>query len=139
MNKLSINLFLFIIFIVYFPIGVWAIFDSVLISKNFLSTSFANVVGLEIISDLGKSEIAGLYGAQYYSRLWCCWGRGSKWVSAWTTSGQTFSWCRPPRPNSSFSPIQVSHLTLGGRRDLDLDAKQVIPHPTVCGVVATPM
>ena len=62
MNKLSINLFLFIIFIVYFPIGVWAIFDSVLISKNFLSTSFANVVGLEIISDLGKSEIAGLYG-----------------------------------------------------------------------------
>ena len=62
MNKLSINLFLFIIFIVYFPIGIWAIFDSVLISKNFLSTSFANVVGLEIISDLGKSEIAGLYG-----------------------------------------------------------------------------
>ena len=62
MNKLSINLFLFIIFIVYFPIGIWAIFDSVLISKNFLSTSFANIVGLEIISDLGKSEIAGLYG-----------------------------------------------------------------------------
>ncbi|MEL0114957.1 MAG: hypothetical protein VW894_01465, partial [Gammaproteobacteria bacterium] len=51
-----------IIFIVYFPIGIWAIFDSVLISENFLSTSFANVVGLEIISDLGKSEIAGLYG-----------------------------------------------------------------------------
>ena len=62
MNKLSINLFLLIIFIIYFPIGVWAIFDSVLISKNFLSTSFTNVVGLEIISDLGKSEIAGLYG-----------------------------------------------------------------------------
>jgi hypothetical protein len=62
MSKLSINLFLLIIFIIYFPIGVWAIFDSVLISKNFLSTSFTNVVGLEIISDLGKSEIAGLYG-----------------------------------------------------------------------------
>ena len=62
MSKLSINLFLLIIFIIYFPIGVWAIFDSVLISKNFLSTSFTNVIGLEIISDLGKSEIAGLYG-----------------------------------------------------------------------------
>ena len=48
MNKLSINLFLLIIFIVYFPIGIWAIFDSVLISNPNGKTRIARIGRLKI-------------------------------------------------------------------------------------------
>jgi hypothetical protein len=42
----------------YFAIGVWAIFDSMF---DFLP-SFMKAVGLSVTSEIGYSEIAGLYG-----------------------------------------------------------------------------
>lgn len=53
-----IRLFLLAMGLTYFTIGVWAIFDSMF---DFLP-SFLDVVGLSVTSEIGYSEIAGLYG-----------------------------------------------------------------------------
>ena len=53
-----IRLFLLVMGLTYFAIGVWAIFDSMF---DFLP-SFLEAVGLSITSEIGYSEIAGLYG-----------------------------------------------------------------------------
>ena len=53
-----IRLFLLVMGLTYFAIGVWAIFDSMF---DFLP-SFTKAVGLSVNSEIGYSEIAGLYG-----------------------------------------------------------------------------
>ena len=53
-----IRLFLLVMGLTYFAIGVWAIFNSIFVSLP----SFMEAVGLSVISEIGYSEIAGLYG-----------------------------------------------------------------------------
>jgi hypothetical protein len=53
-----IRLFLLVMGLTYFAIGVWAIFDSIFDSLP----SFMEAVGLSVTSEIGYSEIAGLYG-----------------------------------------------------------------------------
>ena len=53
-----VRLYLFLMGLIYFAIGVWAIFDSLFDSLP----SFMEAVGLSVTSEIGYSEIAGLYG-----------------------------------------------------------------------------
>lgn len=53
-----IRLYLFLMGLIYLAIGVWAIFDSLFDSLP----SFMEAVGLSVTSEIGYSEIAGLYG-----------------------------------------------------------------------------
>ncbi|MDC1073810.1 hypothetical protein OAQ09_01130, partial [Gammaproteobacteria bacterium] len=53
-----IRLYLFLMGLIYLAIGVWAIFDSLFDSLP----SFLEAVGLGVTSEIGYSEIAGLYG-----------------------------------------------------------------------------
>lgn len=53
-----IRLYLFLMGLIYLAIGVWAIFDSLFDSLP----SFLEAVGLRVTSEIGYSEIAGLYG-----------------------------------------------------------------------------
>jgi len=53
-----IRLYLFLMGLIYLAIGVWAIFDSLFD----LLPSFMEAVGLGVTSEIGYSEIAGLYG-----------------------------------------------------------------------------
>ena len=53
-----IRLYLFLMGLIYLAIGVWAIFDSLFNSLP----SFLEAVGLGVTSEIGYSEIAGLYG-----------------------------------------------------------------------------
>lgn len=53
-----IRLYLFLMGLIYLAIGVWAIFDSLFDSLP----SFMETVGLGVTSEIGYSEIAGLYG-----------------------------------------------------------------------------
>ena len=56
------RLFLFAMFLVYLPIGIWAILDPVFGALEMDLPSFLEAVGLNIASEIGYSEIAGLYG-----------------------------------------------------------------------------
>ena len=53
-----VRLYLFLMGLIYLAIGVWAIFDSLFDSLP----SFMEAVGLSVTSEIGYSEIAGLYG-----------------------------------------------------------------------------
>ena len=53
-----VRLYLFLMGLIYLVIGVWAIFDSLFDSLP----SFMEAVGLGVTSEIGYSEIAGLYG-----------------------------------------------------------------------------
>jgi hypothetical protein len=59
---LLIRFYLFFMGITYLLIGVWAILDSYLLVNTDFTSSFMSAVGLSVISDIGYSEIAGLYG-----------------------------------------------------------------------------
>ena len=53
-----VRLYLFLMGLIYLVIGVWAIFDSLFDSLP----SFMEAIGLSVTSEIGYSEIAGLYG-----------------------------------------------------------------------------
>ena len=57
-NSSKVRLYLFLMGLIYLAIGVWAIFDSLFDSLP----SFMEAVGLSVTSEIGYSEIAGLYG-----------------------------------------------------------------------------
>ena len=57
-----LRLYLLFMGLVYFLIGVWAIFDPILLSSKIETTPFLEIVGLSVASEIGYSEIAGLYG-----------------------------------------------------------------------------
>lgn len=59
---LLIRFYLFFMGITYLLIGVWAILDSYLLVNTDFTSSFMSAVGLSVTSDIGYSEIAGLYG-----------------------------------------------------------------------------
>jgi hypothetical protein len=59
---LLIRFYLFFMGITYLLIGVWAILDSYLLANTDFTSSFMSAVGLSVTSDIGYSEIAGLYG-----------------------------------------------------------------------------
>ena len=57
-----IRLFLLLMSIMYLLIGVWAILDPLLNAVDISAPSFMDIVGLSVSSEIGYSEIAGLYG-----------------------------------------------------------------------------
>lgn len=57
-----IRLFLLLMSIMYLLIGVWAILDTLLNAVDISAPSFMDIVGLSVSSEIGYSEIAGLYG-----------------------------------------------------------------------------
>ena len=57
-----VRVYLFFMTSIYLWIGIWAILDPIFQNLNLGYSSFLNVVGLSVISPLGYSEIAGLYG-----------------------------------------------------------------------------
>ena len=56
------RVFLFFMGFTYLAIGVWAILDPLLRAVELGYPSFLDAVGLTVTSDIGYSEIAGLYG-----------------------------------------------------------------------------
>ena len=57
-----VRLFLLFMGITYFGIGVWAILDPILRALELGYPSFLEAVGLTVTSEIGYSEIAGIYG-----------------------------------------------------------------------------
>ena len=59
-----IRILLFSYAVIYFGIGAWAILDPVkdALELNYAIPSFMDAVGLKVITPIGYSEIAGLYG-----------------------------------------------------------------------------
>ena len=57
-----IRLYLLSMGVIYFLIGAWAILDPLLGALETGIPSFLGIVGLSISSEIGYSEIAGLYG-----------------------------------------------------------------------------
>jgi len=56
------RVFLFFMGFTYLAIGVWAILDPLLRAVELGYPSFLDAVGLTVTSEIGYSEIAGLYG-----------------------------------------------------------------------------
>ena len=57
-----VRVYLFFMALIYLWIGAWAILDPILQNLDQGYSSFLDVVGLSVMSPLGHSEIAGLYG-----------------------------------------------------------------------------
>ena len=57
-----VRLFLLFMGVTYFGIGVWAILDPILRALELEYPSFLEAVGLTVTSEIGYSEIAGIYG-----------------------------------------------------------------------------
>ena len=57
-----VRFYLFFMGITYLLIGLWAILDLLFTSMEISAPSFLDAVGLSITSEIGYSEIAGLYG-----------------------------------------------------------------------------
>ncbi|MFQ3340099.1 MAG: hypothetical protein ACI9SS_000395 [Gammaproteobacteria bacterium] len=57
-----LRLYLLFMGLVYLLIGAWAIVDPVLGTFEIEIPSFLEIVGLTVVSEIGYSEIAGLYG-----------------------------------------------------------------------------
>ena len=57
-----LRIYLLLLAVMYFFIGVWAILDPLLNALELGYPSFLNAVGLSVTSPLGYSEIAGIYG-----------------------------------------------------------------------------
>ena len=64
MNVLDLikRVFLLIMSLVYMPIGLWALLDPIRNPFPFSLGSFEEAIGLDVVSAIGFSEIAGLYG-----------------------------------------------------------------------------
>ena len=57
-----IRLYLLFMVITYLLIGIWATLDPILLASASTFPSFQEAVGLKVSSDIGYSEIAGIYG-----------------------------------------------------------------------------
>ena len=59
-----IRIILVVYAVLYFGIGAWAVIDPVkdALGLSYEIPSYMNAVGLKVISEIGYSEVAGLYG-----------------------------------------------------------------------------
>lgn len=57
-----IRLYLLFMGITYFLIGIWAVLDPIIVASETSIPSFQEAVGLKVVSEIGYSEIAGIYG-----------------------------------------------------------------------------
>ena len=60
--RISLTIFLLIMAAVYLPIGLWAIIAPAQDALGLELPSFYEAVGLSVISPIGYSEFAGIYG-----------------------------------------------------------------------------
>ncbi len=57
-----IRLYLLIMSVIYTLIGIWALLDPVAGALDLGWPSFSVAIGLSVVSEIGYSEIAGIYG-----------------------------------------------------------------------------
>ena len=62
LTRISLTIFLFLMAAVYLPIGLWAIIAPAQDALGLELPSFYEAVGLSVISPIGYSEFAGIYG-----------------------------------------------------------------------------
>ena len=62
LNRISLTIFLLLMAAVYLPIGLWAIIAPAQDALGLELPSFYEAVGLSVISPIGYSEFAGIYG-----------------------------------------------------------------------------
>ena len=60
--RISLIIFLLMMAVVYLPIGLWAIIAPAQDALGLELPSFYEAVGLSVISPIGYSEFAGIYG-----------------------------------------------------------------------------
>ena len=61
-DRISLTIFLLLMAAVYLPIGLWAIIAPAQDALGLELPSFYEAVGLSVISPIGYSEFAGIYG-----------------------------------------------------------------------------
>ena len=61
-SRISLTIFLLLMAVVYLPIGLWAIIAPAQDALGLELPSFYEAVGLSVISPIGYSEFAGIYG-----------------------------------------------------------------------------
>ena len=61
-SRISLTIFLLLMAAVYLPIGLWAIIAPAQDALGLELPSFYEAVGLSVISPIGYSEFAGIYG-----------------------------------------------------------------------------
>lgn len=61
-TKISLTIFLLLMAAIYLPIGLWAIIAPAQDALGLQLPSFYEAVGLSVISPIGYSEFAGIYG-----------------------------------------------------------------------------
>ena len=62
LTQISLTIFLLLMAAVYLPIGLWAIIAPAQDALGLALPSFYEAVGLSVISPIGYSEFAGIYG-----------------------------------------------------------------------------
>ena len=62
LTRISLIIFLLLMAVVYLPIGLWAIIAPAQGALGLELPSFYEAVGLSVISPIGYSEFAGIYG-----------------------------------------------------------------------------
>ena len=62
LKRTSLTIFLLLMAVVYLPIGLWAIIAPAQDALGLELPSFYEAVGLSVISPIGYSEFAGIYG-----------------------------------------------------------------------------
>ena len=62
LTRISMTIFLLLMAAVYLPIGLWAIIAPAQDALGLKLPSFYEAVGLSVISPIGYSEFAGIYG-----------------------------------------------------------------------------
>ena len=62
LTRISLKIFLLLMAAVYLPIGLWAIIAPAQDALGLELPSFYEAVGLSVISPIGYSEFAGIYG-----------------------------------------------------------------------------
>ncbi len=62
LTRISLTIFLLLMAVVYLPIGLWAIIAPAQDALGLKLPSFYEAVGLSVISPIGYSEFAGIYG-----------------------------------------------------------------------------
>ena len=61
-TRISLTIFLLLMAVIYLPIGLWAIIAPAQDALGLELPSFYEAVGLSVISPIGYSEFAGIYG-----------------------------------------------------------------------------
>ncbi len=75
LKRISLIIFLLLMAAIYLPIGLWAIIAPAQDALGLELPSFYEAVGLSVISPIGYSEFAGIYGG--------CWLNSSRSVLAY--------------------------------------------------------